>query len=221
MIISSWNIRRLNKPFNQKELKAFLLKNNITLLGCLETKIKPRSVTKVRAKFSRDLKVYSDEAINERGKIWLLWKEQLVQVNVVIASDQLVHCKVKDKSTQFTCDITFVYGKKTIPERRSLWDQLRQLQHIMQEAWLVIGNFNSVLSVDDRINGKPVQQDELVDFQRCIADIGLGQLNRKGWQWSWCNKRDADNIIYNNIDWAFGNASWLTKYISLEATQTI
>nr|XP_009762051.1 PREDICTED: uncharacterized protein LOC104214124 [Nicotiana sylvestris]XP_016492860.1 PREDICTED: uncharacterized protein LOC107812314 [Nicotiana tabacum] len=87
----------------------------------------------------------------------------------------------------------------------------------MQEAWLVIGDFNSVLTVDDRINGQPVQQAELMDFQRFIADTGLGQLNRKSCQWSWCNKREAKHMIYSNIDWAFGNAFWLTRYSSLEA----
>lgn len=61
----------------------------------------------------------------------------------------------------------------------------------MQEARLVIGDFNSGLSVDDRINGQPVRQAELMDFQRCIAETGLGQLNKKGCQWSWCNKRDT------------------------------
>ncbi|XP_070032816.1 uncharacterized protein [Nicotiana tomentosiformis] len=87
----------------------------------------------------------------------------------------------------------------------------------MHEAWLVIDDFNNVLSVNDRLNGKPVQQAELVDFQECIKYIGLGQLNRKGCQWSWYNKRDAESRIYNNIDWAFRNASWLTHYSSLEA----
>ncbi|XP_070002870.1 uncharacterized protein [Nicotiana sylvestris] len=128
---------------------------------CLETKIKPRSVAKVRAKFSREWKVYSDETINERGWIWILWKEQLVQVNIILFSDQLVHCKVKDKSTQNTFDITFVYGKNTIAERRNLWGQLRQIQSNIQEAWLLTGDFNNMLSVDDRINGQPVQQAEL------------------------------------------------------------
>lgn len=87
----------------------------------------------------------------------------------------------------------------------------------MQEAWLVIGDFNNVLSVNDRLNGQPVHQGEITDLQDCIKDTGLGQLNMKGCEWSLCNKRDTEVRIYNNIDWAFGNASWLTHYSSLEA----
>lgn len=61
----------------------------------------------------------------------------------------------------------------------------------MHEACLVMKDFNNALSVNDRINGQPMHQAELVDFQKCMKDLGLGQLNRKGCQWSWCNKRDA------------------------------
>ncbi|XP_070055463.1 uncharacterized protein [Nicotiana tomentosiformis] len=103
-----------------------------------------------------------------------------------------------------------------INERRDLWEQLRQIHSTMHEAWLVIGDFNNVLPVNDRINGQPVHQTELVDFQECIKDIGSGKLSRKHCQWSWCNKRDTESRTYSNIDWAFGNASWLTHYSSIE-----
>lgn len=42
-------------------------------------------------------------------------------------------------------------------------------------------------------------------------------LNRKGCQWSWCNKREAADRIYSNIDWALGNPYWFMKYSNIEA----
>lgn len=57
MIISTWNIRGLNKPFKQKELKAFLLNQKIDLLGCLETRIKPRSGMKIKKKINKEGKI--------------------------------------------------------------------------------------------------------------------------------------------------------------------
>ncbi|XP_075101803.1 uncharacterized protein LOC142177231 [Nicotiana tabacum] len=47
--------------------------------------------------------------------------------------------------------------------------------------------------------------------------MGLGKLNRKGWKWSWCNKREATKRIYSNIDWVFGNPQWFILYIGIEA----
>ncbi|XP_019242167.1 PREDICTED: uncharacterized protein LOC109222251, partial [Nicotiana attenuata] len=45
----------------------------------------------------------------------------------------------------------------------------------------------------------------------------LGLLNKKGCQWSWCNKREANDRIYSNIDWALGNYSWFLQYGYIEA----
>ncbi|XP_075083356.1 uncharacterized protein LOC142167099 [Nicotiana tabacum] len=217
MIISSWNIRGINKPYKQKELKAFLFKNKITVLGCLETKVKTWNAKKVRIKIGNDWEVFANYTHAPNGKIWILWKTQHVKVKVILAGAQLVHCEVRDKHSDVTCCLTFVYGYNTIEKRQEIWTQLRQIHSNMVEVWLVLGDFNTMISVSDRINGNPISQTEVEDFQKCIADNGLGQLNRKGCQWSWCNKREDADIIYSNIDWALGNSYWFMKYSSIEA----
>lgn len=45
----------------------------------------------------------------------------------------------------------------------------------------------------------------------------MEQLNRKGWQWSWYNKREETERIYSNIDWVFGNPHWFMLYNEIEA----
>lgn len=50
----------------------------------------------------------------------------------------------------------------------------------MEEAWLLLGDFNTMLSINDRINGNPVSQSEVVDFQTWVEDTNLGLLNKKG-----------------------------------------
>ncbi|XP_075096132.1 uncharacterized protein LOC142174238 [Nicotiana tabacum] len=174
-----------------------------------------------RSKGKQKMKIFSDEKINPIGRLWVFWKNIMVQVNILMVTTQVIHCQVKDMGSQFECCITFVYGKNKLHERKELYEQLRMIYRTMQESWLVIGDFNSVLSVNDRINGQPIHQTEIVNFQNCIKDIGMGQLNRKRCQWSWCNKRDTGERIYSNIDWVFGNASWFTKYSSLEAVYEV
>ncbi|XP_019260061.1 PREDICTED: uncharacterized protein LOC109238083 [Nicotiana attenuata] len=144
-----------------------------------------------------------------------MWKEVNVNVTVLEKTEQLIHCYVQDKNSVFTCYITFVYGLHTIQHRQSLWGKLRSIK--LNDPWLIIGDLNSVLNVDDRINGNPVQQAEVVDFQNCIEDIGVGQITKRGGDFTWCNKRDAEVRIYSHIDWAFGNAEWFNLYTGIEA----
>lgn len=49
----------------------------------------------------------------------------------------------------------------------------------MMDLWIVLGDFNAILFVHDRVNGLPVKQSETKDIQNCIQEIGLGQINRK------------------------------------------
>lgn len=118
MIISTWNIRGLNKPFKQKELRAFLLNQKNYFTGCLETRIKPRSEMKIKKKFDKEWKIYSDEAVANNGMIWLFWKDNMVQVQIIGSTSQLVHCKVKDKGSSFSSYVTFVYGMNKLNERK-------------------------------------------------------------------------------------------------------
>lgn len=136
---------------------------------------------------------------------------------MVMASYQMVHCIVKDRGSDFSCELTFVYSYNTNAERKEMLNQLRSLHNNINDPWLVMGDFNTILSVSDRMNGNLVNQTEVQDFQNCITDLGLGQLNKKGWQWSWCNKRDETDRIYNNIDWVFGNPQWFMLYSEIEA----
>lgn len=113
-------------------------------------------------------------------------------------SDQIVHYFVIDRNSSFSSYITFVYGLHTIYDIVSLWGRLRSVQ--TTGPWLIIGDFNTVLHVEDRLNGAPVHQAEIADFQYCIYEIGEGKITKRGCRFSWSNKRDAYIRIYNYID---------------------
>lgn len=106
-----------------------------------------------------------------------------------------------DRLSQFNCELTYIYGYNTITEEKPLWEQLRRLKGTINGPWIILGDFNTLLHSDDRVNAVLVHPTETIDFQNCITDLGVGQVTRKGWQFSWCNKQDVPDRIYNHIDW--------------------
>lgn len=62
-----------------------------------------------------------------------------------------------------------------LKERKTIWSQLELLNRSMNSPWLVMGVFNTLLSVNDRINGNLVHSSEIADFQACVATLVLGQ----------------------------------------------
>ncbi|XP_075083309.1 uncharacterized protein LOC142167054 [Nicotiana tabacum] len=98
----------------------------------------------------------------------------------------MMYCFVTDNNSSFSSYITFVYGLHTIHDRIPLWGSLRNIH--TNRPWLIIGDFNNVIHVEDRLNGAPVHQAEITDFPQSIDDID-----------------------------AFGNADWFQQYNGVEA----
>ncbi|XP_060190353.1 uncharacterized protein LOC132619470 [Lycium barbarum] len=138
--------------------------------------------------------IFTDYPAVPNGRIWVCWKHQKIRVRVLYSDSQLVHCIVEDRDSYFKCTMTFVCGLNTEVERKALWHQLRSLNTSINDPWVILGDFNTMLSVGDRINAAPVHPTELIDFQDCVEDIGVGQLTRRGCHYSWCNKRDAGDL---------------------------
>ncbi|XP_060202242.1 uncharacterized protein LOC132630698 [Lycium barbarum] len=202
---------------SNKELRSFLLRNNIDHLGCLETKIKQGRADKLRKYFGTEWTCYVDYNVEPNGRIWLCWKHQNVQLTILEAQTQSIHCYVEDKGSTFKAYMTFVYGLNTNSGRNDIWTHLRMLHTNIVEPWLILGDFNTGLSVHERLNGAPVHPTEIQDFLECIEDLGVVHLPRRGYDYSWCNKREATDKIYSKINWVLGNPQWFQHFGSLEA----
>nr|TKS05769.1 hypothetical protein D5086_0000129850 [Populus alba] len=105
------------------------------------------------------------------------------------------------KSWNFTA--SFVYGFNTISLRRSLWDDLRRWSP--NTPWLVLADFNSVLSQEDKHSGAPVTSYEITDFRECCSDLGLAYLNSTGCLYTWSNGH-----VWSKIDRVMVNTHWST-----------
>lgn len=84
--------------------------------------------------------------------------------------------------------------------RRALWINLYNISAAMSYPWLLIGNFNSILSPFDRFNGAEASAYELKDFAECYADLGPGGNNSHGPGFTWTNGR-----VWSKLDRAICN----------------
>lgn len=146
------------------------------------------------------------------------WKPQHVVVNILLSQHQVVYFYVKDKYSRFAYYTTYIYGYNTLVGSKQIWEQLKVISNSMTKSCVVLGDFNTIRSVHDRVNGAPIKQIETQDVQDCIDEVGLGQIRRKGCPFSWTNKRDPEDRIYSLIEWDFGKAQWFNNHSSLEAS---
>jgi len=69
--ICSWNIRGLNWPNTQEDIKLFLHEKNIGFVGLLETKVKERNIEKVAQNIFHGWKWHHNFNLNTEGRIWV------------------------------------------------------------------------------------------------------------------------------------------------------
>ncbi|XP_060195078.1 uncharacterized protein LOC132624291 [Lycium barbarum] len=145
------------------------------------------------------------EAIN--GRIWILWKAADIQVTIEETHDQLILCHVQDRKTDFQSHIAVVYGKNTIEERKSLWAELARIGSIITTPWCICGDFNTPLSIEDRVGGQQVTQYETNDFRQMVDTLNLTDMKATGRVLTWTNGH-----VWSRIDRALCNPAWNLTY---------
>jgi len=124
----------------------------------------------------------------------VFWNPSSVKVDLFEFSAQGIHVLIYSLIHQFSFYATFVYGLHTIVARRTLSEDLRQW--CPNAPWLIMGDFNSILSQEDKhINGAVVSTYETTDFRICCSDLGLDELNYTG-----CHFTCSNGSVWSKID---------------------
>lgn len=60
-----------------------------------------------------------------------------------------------------------------------MWRDIERVAARIEKAWVILGDFNCVLSKDERV-GTPVRDYEMEPFRRCVTNYGLEDLKAMG-----------------------------------------
>lgn len=213
--ILSWNVRGLNRCSKQKMIRNFILNQDIHLFSLLETRVKAYKLGSVYINVCPGWCFSSNISKHEGGRIIIGWNSRSFQVDILHMTSQLIHCKVTtDHQKKFCC--TFVYGLNDSKDRHVLWEDLQKIANSGLEAWICIGDFNSVLNLDERI-GRQVRLHEVYPMRNCFAKCGLMDIKAVGHFFTWNNKQEGDNRVLSRIDRAVANESWCDMFDKVSA----
>ncbi|XP_057485879.1 uncharacterized protein LOC130772160 [Actinidia eriantha] len=157
----------------------------------------------VRKKF-KFWKSENNFELNPHGRILILWKEDKATLEIMEKSDQVIHCLVTCKTSSIKFHLSFVYAFNTIVGRRPLWDNLRRFGSDCVVPWMILGDFNNVLSNDEKVNRLPVTSYATRDFRNCCYDTDISDLSSSGVFYTWSN-----NSIWCKLDRAMINRKWV------------
>lgn len=125
-------------------------KNNIQLMGVLETRIRETHSHIIPQSFGQHWSYVHNLDLASNMRVLLLWKDRDIEVQIVHRSDQFIHSLVKSRAGDTKCTVTFIYVRNTVEERASLWHQLLELQRQVDGPWLALGDLNVVLDETEK-----------------------------------------------------------------------
>lgn len=74
------------------------------------------------------------------------------------------------------------------------------------------GDFNDVLSQDEKWGFRPASMSRIRDFKNCISSCGLVDLGYVGQKYTWFNKRENGHVVFQRLDRFLGNAELLNTF---------
>lgn len=86
MRIATWNCGGFNDPTKLVELKRLISVNRIQVFGLLETREKVKNIDRICHKVARGWKWCHNYQYSSKGRIWVGWDTNKVQVQVQVVS---------------------------------------------------------------------------------------------------------------------------------------
>ena len=72
--IIAWNVRGLNNPNKQEDIRCFLQSQGVGLAGLVETKVKQENMDEVASRLFRGWEWYTNVEFNPKIRIWITWR---------------------------------------------------------------------------------------------------------------------------------------------------
>ena len=86
------------------------------------------------------------------GGIWLLWNQSRVNIKILDSSKHFIHGIVNEGNSDEWM-FTVVYANPILTLKKQCFEEVAQLARNITKPWMVIGDFNEILSAAEKIGG--------------------------------------------------------------------
>ncbi|XP_021970148.1 uncharacterized protein LOC110865195 [Helianthus annuus] len=97
--------------------------------------------------------------------------------------------------------------------RRELWYRLSKHKVLVgNNPWVILGDFNSALNLDDKSMGVSNISAGMREFQDCISEIEVFDINSSGLHYTWSQKPKKGAGLLKKIDRVLGNTPFVDSF---------
>ncbi|XP_023881794.1 uncharacterized protein LOC111994169 [Quercus suber] len=217
MNILIWNSRGALKPSFQSYIHDLTRRYDPAVLVVMETKLGGRRAKEVTDRLPFGGAIHTD-TIGLSGGLWLLWNDDIVEVEALAKTEQEIHVEVKVRASNLSWVLSAIYASPRTEERSILWSNLSKVAELHNKPWIMAGDFNEPLIDEDKFGGRGVSINRSLAFKECLDWCSMVDMGFSGPRFTWTNKRDINNLILERIDRFFMNPEWCVLYPDAKVT---
>ena len=136
-------------------------------------------------------------------------------MNLKTLSKSYIDVIVKEKDG-VSWRLTGIYRHPKKLKPIETWNLMRLLHQQVTLPWICIGDFNEILSVNEKQGVEPRSEWQMANFREVLDDCKLRDMGFKGARFTWCNWRDEQDWVYVRLDCGVANQGWYDLFPHFE-----
>ncbi|XP_021979805.1 uncharacterized protein LOC110875921 [Helianthus annuus] len=204
----------LNRPIKQAEVRQAIKEFKLSFCAILESHVELNNLPHICKSVFRSWHWASNGDRCDKGtRIIVGWNPSIFDVMVLSVSDQVMHLQLNFKNEKKMVFCSIIYAANYYVTRRELWKHLTLHKVFVRDApWIMLGDFNSALNLEDKSMGCSSISASMREFQTCVDDIEMIDLNRSGSHFTWSQKPKKGIGLLKKIDRVMGNSQFIAQF---------
>jgi hypothetical protein len=153
------------------------------------------------------------------GGLSVMWRSS-INCRIVNYSRNFINMIVEERENE-EWRLTCYYGFPERERRRDAWELLRNLRDMSDLPWCIIGDFNDLLSQEDKRGIHPHPNWLCNGFRSAVSDCDLSDILLEGYPFTWIKSRGSPHVIEERLDRAMADSNWLLYFPNVQLTNLL
>ena len=137
-----------------------------------------------------------------------MWNSDLVDVDHLCSIEHEIHVSVKVKGSNTLWLLSAIYASPRRFECRILWNNLSMIVELHNLPWVMVGDFNDILSCDEKWGGNKPVASRIREFRDCLNACSMLDMGFSSPKYTWSNCHYFSSLIMERLDRVVANFDW-------------